>query len=139
MPSVGIYKTEGHREWTSKGPQKHTVTAQASGLNRPALGHAETQSCLSKASGGYQGGLCVPKPGEHLGKLEDPPQPVKLVWKPLHVGGIPALGKGALVGKLFLRDFYSEKQKLFQWNHQISTRHSSFGATTGWGSGQVKG
>lgn len=75
MPSVGIYKTEGRRDWTSKGPQKHTVTAQASGLNRPALGHAETQSCLSEASGGYQGGLCVPKPGEHLGKLEDPPTP----------------------------------------------------------------
>lgn len=96
MPSVGIYKTEGHSEWTSKGPQKHTVTAQTSGLNLPALGHAERHSCLSEAYGGYQGGLCRPKPGEHLGKLEDPP--VKLVWKPLHIGGTPALGKGLWVG-----------------------------------------
>ena len=72
--SVEIYKTEGPREWTSKGPQKHTVTAQASGLNLPALGHAETHSCPIEASGGYQGGLCMPKPGEHLSKLEDHPQ-----------------------------------------------------------------
>ena len=85
---MALIKQNGTGQWISKGPQKHKVTAQAGGLNLlQALGSAERWSSLRACKS-----LVYTSASSKT-------LPVKLLGNPLHVGGILALGKGALGGE----------------------------------------